>query len=61
MRSREYVVRQATVLLNYAQAISDRAVAAALVNKAADLVSRFEDGPKGCGNTSAAEGTNQHR
>ena len=42
---RQYVKRQATILLKFAQTTSDPKVAAALVEKAADLKARVEHAP----------------
>jgi hypothetical protein len=40
---RQYLTRQATTLLKFAQSITDPKVAAALVQKAADLKSKVDE------------------
>lgn len=45
MVGRQYVKRQASILLKFAQTTSDPQVAAALVEKAVDLKARVEQGP----------------
>ena len=43
MVGRQYLTRQATTLLKFAQTVTDPNVAAGLVEKAADLKSRIDD------------------
>ena len=43
MVGREYLTRQATTLLKFAQTVTDPNVAAGLVEKAADLKSRVDE------------------
>jgi len=40
---REYFVRQAAILLNFAKATTDSKVSAALIDKAADLKSQVDE------------------
>jgi hypothetical protein len=42
---RYYVAQQVAILLKFAQATTDRKVAAGLIDKAADLKERLEDEP----------------
>ena len=42
---RSYVAQQVAILLKFAQATTDRKVAAGLIDKAADLKERLEDEP----------------
>jgi hypothetical protein len=66
MIDREYLVRQATILLRMARTVHDPAVSGRLAAKAADLKMKLDDGPVDQGlpigptESAAADGKETH-